>query len=505
MKSICSFLCLCILALTAGCRVGPDFAAPCVPLHHHWLQPADYGINVAQSPPADWWASLGDEQLNTLVFDSLSENLEARAALARIGEARALRGAVRGGLFPEAFSAGDYDRRKISANGTPFFTTTTDPFDQYSLGFDAAWELDVWGRIRRSVEAADAELQVASEDYFGTVLTLIAEVGRSYVEVRVAQARLAIAESNRGIQERTLRLVDSRHAAGLVSELDVAQARENLFRTTASIPPLRVDLVAAKNRLCVLRGLTPGSLDAMLDADRPIPNPSGQVAVGFPTEMLRRRPDIRRAENTIVAENARIGVETAELYPQFTLTGDIAVRATDLAELFTYQSLEFNVGPSFRWNILNFGRIRNRIAAQRQRREQAVLTYQNTVLNAYSEAENALVAFAETQRRRDALAQAVEAAKRSVLLSGSQYRRGLLSFQTVLDSQRQLLENEDQLAITAGQVSASYIALYKSLGGGWEIYPAVINRRAPPMANMMQLPVGVVETIPSPLPPVRNE
>jgi NodT family efflux transporter outer membrane factor (OMF) lipoprotein len=478
--------------------VGPDYAAPRVPLLQHWIQPSDYGINVEESPPTDWWASLGDAQLNALVFDSLSENLEARAALARIGEARALRGAVRGGLFPQAFGVGDYDRRKISANGTPFFTTTTNPFDSYSLGFDSAWELDVWGKIRRGVEAADAELQVASEDYFGVVLTLIAEVGRNYVDVRVAQARLAIAESNRGIQEKTLQLAESRHAAGLVSELDVAQARENLYRTTATIPPLQVDLTSAKNRLCVLRGLVPGSLDVVLDVDRAIPNPSGNVAVGFPTELLRRRPDVRRAENTIVAENARIGVETAELYPQFTLAGDVAVRSTDLVDLFTYQSLEFNAGPGFRWNILNFGRIRNRIAAQTQRRQQSILKYQNTVLDAYSEAETSLAAFAETQRRRDALVEAVAAAKRSVILSGSQYRRGLINFQTVLDSQRQLLENEDQLAITAGNVSASYIALYKALGGGWEIYPAVLNRRAPPPGMIHLPPLDPVEQVPAP-------
>ena len=436
--------------------------------------------------------------LDALIIDSLSENLEARTALARIGEARALRGAVRGDLFPEAFSIGDYDRRKISANGTPFFTSTTDPFDQYTLGFDSSWEIDVWGKIRRSIEAANAELQVASEDYFGVVLTLIAEVGRNYVDVRVAQARLAIAESNRGIQEKTLRLADSRHAAGLVSELDVAQARENLYRTTATIPPLQVDLTVAKNRLCVLRGLTPGALDVLLDDERAIPDPSGNVAVGFPAELLRRRPDVRRAENTIVAENARIGVETAEFYPQFTLAGDISVRSTSLVDLFTYESLEFNVGPSFRWNILNFGRIRNRVAAQRQRREQAILTYQNTVLNAYSEAENSLAAFAETQRRRAALNQAVTAAKRSVILSGSQYRRGLINFQTVLDSQRQLLENEDQLAITAGNVSASYIALYKALGGGWEIYPVALSRRAPPPGMVTLPPPGPIEQIPSP-------
>ncbi|MCA9100289.1 MAG: efflux transporter outer membrane subunit [Planctomycetales bacterium] len=500
MKSIQTSVLLCALALVAGCRVGPDYRAPAVPLHRHWIQPAHYGINTNESPPVEWWTSLGDPVLDQLVLDSLSENLEARAALARIGEARALRGATRGEFFPKFFGVGNYDRRKISSNGTPFFTTTTNPFDSYQIGFDSSWEIDIWGKIRRSVEAANAELQIASEDYFGVVLTLIAEVGRNYVDVRVAQTRLAIAESNRHIQEQTLQMVESRHAAGLVSDLDVAQARENLFRTTATIPPLGVNLVTAKNALCVLRGLTPGALDVVLDADGPIPDPSGSVAVGFPAELLRRRPDVRRAENTIVAENARIGVETADLYPQFTLAGDIGVRTTDLANLFTYESLELNVGPAFRWNILNFGRIRNRIAAQQQRREQAVLKYQNTVLSAYREAENALVAYDQTQQRRDALREAVSAAKQSVLLSGSQYRRGLISFQTVLDSQRQLLENEDQLALTAGNVSASYIALYKSLGGGWEVYPVALAHRAPLPSKMRLSPPTSPEAVPAPPP-----
>lgn len=411
---------------------------------------------------ASWWTTLNDPTLTNLIERAVRGNLDLKKAQARVREARARRGISQADLFPTLNATASATRgRNSQAAGRG------DTQDMYATGFDATWELDVFGGVRRSVEAATADLQASAEDLRNVLVSLLAEVALNYIEARAFQARLAVSEANLQAQTETQALAAVRLEAGLTTALDVEQATYNLESTRAQIPTLQAGLEEAKNRVAVLLGEPPGRVDAELAARQPIPVAPLEVAVGVPADVLRRRPDVSQAERKLAAQTAQIGVATAELYPKFTLLGSIGLNALSLGNLFSAASRTYSMGPSISWRLFDAGAVRKNIAVQSTLQEQALIQYEATLLTALEEVENALVAYAEEQRRREALRKAVQAAQRAVELAEVQYGAGLTDFLRVLDAQRSLLSFQDQLAQSEATLTSNLVRLYKALGGGW--------------------------------------
>lgn len=454
----------------AGCRVGPDHGPPSAPLLPTWkTTPGENTLgDVPSAPTMPWWHEFQDPNLDRLITLAIAENPGLHESGQRVLEARAHRGMVSSQRFPELATTGSYAYKKTSDNSSPFAVTTRNSFDLFAAGFDAAWELDLWGKYRRSLVAADAEIGVAQSDCEFMLLTLLGDVAATYVDLCTFARRIEVARQNIQVQEHTLQLATERQRAGLTKPLDVAQAESNLRATEATIPELEIGFHQAENRLCVLLGQAPRDLRTLIGEQRPIPVTAGEVSGGVPADLLRNRPDIRGAELQVVAQSERIGVAVAELYPQLSITGTISVDSTEIVNLFTSESIAHNVGPSLRWNILNFGRLCQRVKAQEARFEQTVWNYQTVVLAAVEEVENALVADSRERIRAESLEQAVEAAREAVRLGELYYSQGLANFQSVLDSQRSLLTLQDQLVVSQATVALNRIALHKSLGGGWD-------------------------------------
>lgn len=475
LRVTAAFLALAVSAICAGlagCKVGPDYGGPppaCLP--PDW-RPADDPALVRECQSlAGWWRRFEDPVLDALIQRALCHNLDLREAALRIFEARAQRCIVRADLLPQVQQDASYSFNKTAQSGgvlggEGFGLDTT--ADQWSLGLGGSWEIDVFGRLRRLIEAADADIAVTVEDYRDTMVILLGDVALNYVDARSYQRRLGIARENLAIQQRTLELTEKRFQAELTAELDVAQARANLEGTAASIPSLEVGYRQALNRLSVLLGCPPGEVDPILADVRPIPSPPAEIAVGIPANLLRRRPDIRRAEREIAAQTARIGAAVGELYPKFSILGGFSLSAQDFGRLFDEDALGANIGPQMQWNILSFGRLRCNVYLQEWRQRQDALRYERAVLTAAEEVDNALVSYAREKDRRAHLANQVDANRRAVFLSQQRYLGGDVDFQRVLDSQRSLLTAEDQLASSEATVASSLIRLYRALGGGWQ-------------------------------------
>lgn len=457
-----------VSALPAGCRVGPDYRSPCPPLPPAWKHASEAEPAKAARLSGPWWSEFQDPVLDELIRRAVAANPGLHEACFRVLESRARRQIVTSKRLPAADGVGDYSFKKVSGNSSPYALTAQDSYSLFSAGFDAAWELDLWGKHRRATEAADARISVASSDYNAVLLTLLGDVAATYVELRMYQQLIRVARQNLSVQEESLRLAKKRHAAGMEKPIDVTQAQSNFFATKAAIPSLEVALQQTENRLCVLLGEPPRELRSELAEPRSLPTAPREISLGLPTSLLRRRPDIRSAEREVAAESAQIGVAVADLYPQLSLNGTISVDSTDIPTLFTAESIAHNIGPSLTWKILNFGRIRGAIRAQEARFQQAAWRYRSTVLSAVEEVENALTSYVKEQQRSESLQKAVEGARESVRLAQLYYDKGLVMFQTVLDSQRSLLSLQDQLVRSRTGVSLNRIALYKALGGGWQ-------------------------------------
>jgi NodT family efflux transporter outer membrane factor (OMF) lipoprotein len=462
--------CGCGALLVAGCAVGPDYRAPEPAAPAAWHAPLDRGVQASAAASMDlatWWTRLGDSQLNRLEDRAVAANLDLRQALGRVREARARRGVAQADLYPSVAANAKGSRSRGSAEIAPRTTTTL-----YDLGFDASWEIDLFGGARRSVEAAQADLEATEADLRDALVTLSAEVARNYLDLRTQQARLASAEANLQAQADTYRLAKARYELGAANRLAAEQARYNLESTRSQIPPLRTAIEQAKSRLAVLLGQAPGSLAAELDALGPLPAPPGDVAVGIPADTLRRRPDVRRAERKLAAQTARIGVATAELYPKLSLLGSIGLESLVFRRLWGRDAVTQQVAASGNWSLFDAGRVRRNIEVQNALQEQALAAYEAAVLQALEEVENGLVAYSQEQARRESLASAVEAARQAEKVARDRYEAGAADFQSVLDAQRSRLSLEDQLATSQGQVVANLVSLYKALGGGWEALPA---------------------------------
>lgn len=461
-----SLIILAALLTCAGCfAVGPDYKAPDIAAPVEWSPNLRGGL-IAAEPEAEtlakWWTTLGDPDLSDLMERAMAGNLDLKIAQARIREARGRRGIAEAGLFPSLNLGGSATVSRGSED-----IGSGQRRELYRTGFDASWEVDVFGGVRRSIEAAQGDLEASAADYQDVLVSLFAEVALNYVEARMFQTQLQVAEENLKAQAETLQLTEWRFAAGLVSSLDVEQAKTNLESTRSQLPKLRSDIEAAKNRLAILLGVFPGALQAQLAARKPIPEAPLEVAVGVPAEVLRRRPDVRRAERQLAAQTARIGVATADLYPKFSLPGSIGLEALSANHLFSAGNRAWSLVGSFAWTVFKGGAIRQNIEVQNALQEQALNQYESTILTALEDVENALVAYAEEQDRRDTLTEATQAAQRAAELAREQYASGLIDFQAVLDSERSVLSFQDQLAQSKGQVTSNVISLYKALGGGW--------------------------------------
>lgn len=459
------------LLVAAGCAVGPNYVPPQTDTPDLWHVELTKGLAEGEGSLHTWWVAFEDPILTRLIERAALGSLDIHRAVARVDEARARRGIARGDWFPSLDSSSRYERSRISEEILEIDPPGGRTSDFWSSGLDASWEIDFFGRIRRSVESSTAGLQASVEDYRDVLVSVFAEVGTSYVEVRTLQERIRLAELNAGNQRRTLQLVRDRNRAGLVGDLDVRQAEQNLARTESFIPTLRSGLAAAVHRLGVLLGAPPATLFAELGAQEPIPEPPDAILVGVPADLVRQRPDIRRAERALAAQTARIGVAKADLYPRFTLLGTFALQASSFGGWFTGDAFAYGLGPAIRWNLFDGGRVRANVQAQEALTDQALIAYEQAVLVALEEVENALVGFTQENDRRDALQRSVAASEAATGLVKTLYRTGLTNFQNVLDTERTQFQEQDALAQSEGFVTQNLIAVYRALGGGWSPQP----------------------------------
>ncbi len=452
-----------------GGKVGPNYHRPPAPIADEWIDAGDPSVETDVAKFGNWWEVFNDPTLTTLVHQAHRQNLPLRVAGLRVLEARSARGVAAGNLFPQSQQMSTQYERSQTSQGfwLPFPMPAR---SDWTTGFNASWELDFWGRFRRAVEAADADLDASIEDYDAVLVMLLADVAAAYIEIRTYQLRIEYARQNEAVQQETLRLATARFEAGERAELDMQQAKASLMSTRAAIPTLETGLRQASNRLCILLGTPPRDLQEVLGNPGRVPTTPDSVVVGIPAELMRRRPDVRRAERLVAGQSARIGLATADLYPHFVVNGSIHLQAPDISQVFTHRSMGGSIGPSFQWDILNYGRLLNNINIQDARFKQAVVEYQNTVLLANQEVEDALVAFLRSKQRVEILSQGVAAAKRAVDLAKDLREHGEKgSLDRELLRQEALVMQQDQLAQTEGAVALNLIAAYKAIGGGWEI------------------------------------
>jgi NodT family efflux transporter outer membrane factor (OMF) lipoprotein len=470
-----------MLALAGCTTVGPDFVAPRAPVPPQWQEP-DPAMFALQPPERiRWWQAFDDPALGRLIEIAYRNNYSLKVAGVRVLEARAQLGIAVGSLYPQVQQAiGGVTYTQASKNAAN--TAGGDlNFWEYNVGASVGWELDFWGKYRRAIESADANLMAAIAGYDNALVLLVAQVADTYVVIRTAEEQLAVAHQNLAIQQRAVQITEARFRGGDVGELDVLQARTQLLGTQATIPPLEAVLEQAKNALSTLLGRLPGDLSEILGPQPGvIPAAPQAIAAGAPTELLRRRPDVRQAELAAATQSAAVGVAEADLYPSFGLSGFLGVIAADgthttrtgnsgIGQLFNANSITFIGGPYFSWNVLNYGRIRNNVRVQDARLQQLLENYQSTVLDAVKEVQDGLVGFVRNREQQRILAETEASARRALVIADIGYREGLSDFQRVLDAQASLLRAQQQLVTARGNTVGSAIAIYRALGGGWEI------------------------------------
>jgi NodT family efflux transporter outer membrane factor (OMF) lipoprotein len=395
--------------------------------------------------------------------------LDLKLALSRVREARAARGAVAADWFPAVGSGASYSRSRSSNNTQPSFGAqqSSGGVDSYNVGLDASWEIDFWGKTARAVEAIDAEIQQSVELRRDVLVLVLAEVARSYIDLRGLQERLAVVNRAVGVQEESLKLTESRFKAGLVGELDVAQAKAQLEIRRSQVPGIRSGIDISINRLSVLLGRPPRALAEELTPAKSLPTAPTTVGVGLPSELLQRRPDIRSAERVLAARTAQIGVATADLYPSFSITGALGLQSSQFGSWFDMGSRYWSVVPGVRWPVLDWGKIRSNIDVRNEQLAQSLISYEQTVLASFEDVEGSLLRLVSSQEQYAALWRAVEASRRAVQLAQDLYQTGNVDFRTVLENQRTLYDAEDQAVVSHAGSLTNLIALYKSLGGGW--------------------------------------
>ena len=512
----------------AACTVGRDWEAPSPWSPVSWftsgtLRPPVPSEPVAEPVDPEWWGQFSDPMLTELVRRVADDNLDVRAAGLRLLQSRAQRGVAAADLFPQINGNASYTRERLSGRGVASIigggagsagsaagstgastgglaggttggtvagspgstanglggrqggvptstagSSTIPPFDLWQYGFDASWELDLWGRVRRSVESADASVEASAEDRRNTLLSTIAEVARDYLQLRGTQEQLRVTRENLRTAEDSLRITQSQARNGLTTDLDVQNAAAQVETTAAQLPQLEQQEAQGMNALALLLAMPPGALRAELEQSRPIPAVPPRVPVGLPSELTRRRPDVRQAEAQLHSATADIGVAQADFFPRITLSGSLSLQALQFKDLGNWGARTYGLGPSISLPIFQGGRLRATLDLRRRQQQEAAVTYQKTVLQAFHDVDNALIAYNAEQRRRDRLARSVVANRRALALARDRYRAGLSDFLDVLTTERSLLAAEQQLATSTATVSTNLVQLYKALGGGWE-------------------------------------
>jgi NodT family efflux transporter outer membrane factor (OMF) lipoprotein len=465
----------CLLLLSGCMLVGPDYQAPSLQASAGFANQAQEGLSTDTVETA-WWRGFQDQRLNQLVELTLANNHDLRVATARIREARALLSETTFDRYPTVTAQGSYTRERLSE---AVAATSDRDIELYDAGFDASWELDFFGRVRRSIEASTADVGAAEANRRDVIVSLLAEVARNYFALQGTQHRLAVARQNADNQRQTLDLTMALLEGGRGTELDTSRAEAQWQSTLASIPPLETAIKAAMYRLGVLIGQPPTALEPELSAPMPLPMLPTLVALGRPDDLLRRRPDIRVTERNLAAATARVGVATADLFPRVTLFGGVALQATSFTDLGKGGSDTFAVGPSIFWAAFDLGRVRARIRAADARTEAALAQYEQRVLLALEDTENTLVDFTRQQVRRDLLRASAQASEKAQNLARQRYQFGVTDFLTVLDAERTLLEAQDRLADSETLTATALVAVYKALGGGWDIAPERAYSKAP--------------------------
>jgi NodT family efflux transporter outer membrane factor (OMF) lipoprotein len=456
------------LLLIAGCKVGPDFTPPRPDLPSAWVggtDPQQPAVVTRQSEDLrQWWKQLQDPTLDSLIDEALKTSLSLASAEASLRQARALRGIAAGGLWPSATASASATRE-----GGRQYSTGGGTGNLFQTGVDATWELDIFGGVRRNVESAEANIQAAAENLRDVQVSIAAEVALAYVQLRGYQQEIVTARENLEIQQHTVDITAKLFKVGFDSGLDMANAEETSAMTEAQIPVYETGARQSIYALSVLLAREPGYLVDRLSPTASLPPLPTTIPAGLPSDLLRRRPDIRQAEAQLHSATAQIGVATAQLFPQFSLTGGVGFASSQANTLLHRANRSFFVGPAASWPIFQGGAIVSNIHAQQALRDIAFITYRQTVLTALQDVENALVAFAQEQHHHQSLDKAVAADHRAVDLSLRLFREGQTDFLTVITAQRTLYADDSALTQSRENLVADLIALYKALGGGWDM------------------------------------
>ena len=450
-----------------GFKVGPEYTSAKAAVAPQWIDAADLRIRSDAADQSRWWGVFNDPVLNDLVYRAYNQNINLKEYGTRILQARASLAIAKGQVFPQTQNAtGSYDRLATPAEdllpGVPKFS------DQWNFGFNLAWELDFWGQFRRAVLAADAQLDYSVEDYDAVLVTLLGDVATNYVQMRQYQEQVALARHNVELQSDVLKIAQARFRAGSTGELDVDQAQTTLSQTEAQVPAFEILLRQSQDRLCTLLGIPPVDLQARL-GQQPIPTAPKDVVAGIPAQLLQRRPDVRRAERAAAAQAQQIGIAQADFYPQISIIGTLGYSAFNASQLFTEPSFNSSIGPSFQWNILNYGRIANNVRLQDAHFQQTLLDYRTAVLTANQEAEDGLITFLRAQEQTKLLNESVAAAALAYRIAVAQYRAGSIDFNRVDTIEQNLVQQQDLQTQARSQIATGLIQVYRALGGGWQI------------------------------------
>lgn len=523
LLSVGSVLLLCACGCTGvreyvhnGFKVGPNYKRPAAPVANEWIDSQSSRVSSEQGDYRDWWTVFNDPVLNGLVQTAYSQNITLREAGFRVAEAQALRGIVVGNFFPQFQQVvGDYTRTQRSTQtalfpnvppGSPFANIGAPQYSNWRVGGALTWELDFWGRYRRAIEAADARLESSVEDFDDALVVLIGETAGTYVELRTAEQLLQVARENASLQTESVRVAQARlDAKAADSELDTPQAKANLGSTLAAVEALEIQRRQTQNRLAVLLGMPPHELANRLDRSANIPVAPDTVSVGVPAELVWRRPDVRRAERIVAAQSAEIGVATAELYPHISINGTMDWQAAQFSDVFKGKAFGGTIGPTFRWNVLNYGRLLNNIRVQDARLQQVIADYQQTLLQANQEAENAIVAYLHYTDQINVLGESAHQASEAERVAQVKYREGEIDFNRLFTVQQLLLNQQERLANARGNAAQSLVDLYRSLGGGWEIRldPSAGGVRTDKLPASLPQPPDP-ETLPRPVPNMKE-
>jgi len=475
-----TFCAVLVMGLSA-CTVGPDFQKPETRQIAEWSKPSKVAASqaVTETMSERWWEVFNDPKLSALSQRALTDNLDLKLASSRLQQSRAVRQVVTADRYPTTAAGGSYARKRNSGEGLmdPSGNNGNSAFNLWDAGFSASWELDFWGRVRRETEAADASLEVAENDRRGVLLSVLAETAQNYIQLRGVQNTRAVTEQNLDVARHSLKLSQLRLADGVATDLDVAEAAAQVAAIESRLPALEQRQAQLINALSLLMGEPPQALAAELSTDAPVPQTPRQVAIGLPSQLAERRPDIREAEARLHAATASIGVAKGDFYPRITLSGNVGSQAMQLSDFGSWGSRAFGIGPQFSLPLFDGGRLRGVLNLREAQQQEAAIAYQQTVLRAWHEIDDQLSAYNASQLRRDSLAEAVHQNQIALQTAQRQYVEGVVDFVNVLTVQGALLATQEQWVESSAGVSLAAVGLYKALGGGWQsVYPLAAQR-----------------------------